>query len=169
MMLSLNSSASGGTSPFGYTWAGPNSFSNSNQDPSISNVLAADSGLYSVTITDSKGCSGTGSVNVAVHQSPAISASSSSPSYCSGATIMLNSNPSGGLSPYNYSWSGPDVFSSSSQNPTRPNSVVAMSGTYDVTVTDNNGCSASAATGNVIVNQSPSITAGSSILLIARV
>ena len=160
--LSLNSSASGGTSPFGYTWAGPNSFSNSNQDPSISNVLAADSGLYSVTITDSKGCSGTGSVNVAVHQSPAISASSSSPSYCSGATIMLNSNPSGGLSPYNYSWSGPDVFSSSSQNPTRPNSVVAMSGTYDVTVTDNNGCSASAATGNVIVNQSPSITAGSS-------
>lgn len=49
----LNLTAVGtGTS---YNWTGPNSFSDSTQNPSISNVTTANAGVYSVTTTDN-GC-----------------------------------------------------------------------------------------------------------------
>ena len=65
--------------------------------------------------------------------------------YCEGATIQLNGT-TGGTS---YSWTGPNGFTSSLQNPTIPNSTVAMAGTYSLTVTGT-GCS-TAITTNVVV------------------
>lgn len=64
----INLTESGG-SAVSWSWAGPNSFSSTQQNPSISNAIAANSGNYSVTITDSNGCtaeSGTISVNVSL-------------------------------------------------------------------------------------------------------
>ncbi len=39
-----------------YNWTGPNSFASAEQNPSISNASSAASGTYSVTVTDSDGC-----------------------------------------------------------------------------------------------------------------
>src|ERR1035437_8177551 len=62
--------------------------------------------------------------------------------YHGGAT---NSTPSGGTSPYTYSWTGPSSYTSTSQN----NSGLVNAGTYNVTVTDNVGCTA---TGSVTIS-----------------
>ena len=70
--------------------------------------------------------------------------------YCAGATIQLNSTGGG-----TYSWAGPGAFTSTLQNPTRPTSTTAMSGTYTVTVTTG-GISCTATT-TVTVNPNPNV------------
>ncbi|TVR81268.1 MAG: hypothetical protein EA409_07150, partial [Saprospirales bacterium] len=109
-------------------------------------------GTYVVTYEDDTedGCDE--SIQVIIHSTPSASASNAGP-YCVGETIQLNA--SGGTS---YNWTGPNGFSSSLQNPSIPNATLAMAGTYSVTVTDANNCSAVATT-NVGVNQNPNASA----------
>lgn len=66
-------------------------------------------------------------------------ARSSKNSYREGETIFLESN--GGVS---YSWTGPNGFTSTSQNPRRENSTLADAGTYQVIVKNEDGCDGSA-------------------------
>jgi hypothetical protein len=68
----------------------------------------------------------------------------------------LSGTATGGTPDYTYNWSGPGGFSSTLQNPTITGALPTQSGTYTVTVTDVNGCTASAST-NVIVR--PALTA----------
>lgn len=74
-------------------------------------------------------------------------ASSNSP-VCSGSSVNLTS--SGGVS---YSWSGPNNYTSSQQNPSFTATSQAA-GVYTVTVTDVNGCT-SQSSATVVVNPSP--------------
>jgi hypothetical protein len=59
---------------------------------------------------------------------------------CAGATLQLSSSVSGGAT---YSWTGPNGFASTQQNPSIPNATATASGTYFVTV---NGCPSPVAT-----------------------
>jgi hypothetical protein len=54
--LNLFSNASGGTSSYTYSWAGPNGFSAIIADPSIPNATPLASGTYTVTVTDANAC-----------------------------------------------------------------------------------------------------------------
>src|SRR5450759_2242700 len=76
-------------------------------------------------------------------------------SVCAANTINLTS--SGGTS---YSWSGPDGFINSAQNPSIPNADIAMAGAYMITVIAAPGCT-DTDTINVTVNALPIATAGS--------
>lgn len=58
-----------------------------------------------------------------------------------GETIALTA--SGGAT---YTWSGPQAFASTTQNPSLPNASLAMSGTYSVNIENEFGCSATAQT-----------------------
>ena len=131
-----------------YSWVGPNSFSSSTQSNSLSNAAVSLSGTYTVTITDSKGCSSNASVPIVVNVLPVPTGSSNSP-VC--ATNPLNLLVSGGLT---YAWTGPNGFSSTLANPSLANSVLGMSGTYAVTATDVNGCTATTST-TVVINPLP--------------
>jgi uncharacterized repeat protein (TIGR01451 family) len=82
-------------------------------------------------------------------------AEASSP-LCAGNTIELKSS-AGTI----YSWAGPANFSSTVQNPTRPNATTAMTGVYSVTVGGTNSCTGSA-TVSVSINALPVVTAISS-------
>lgn len=65
--ISLSSGASGGTSPYTYSWTGPNGYTNTiDANPTRTNATAAMDGTYSVTATDSKGCQATGTTDVTV-------------------------------------------------------------------------------------------------------
>lgn len=145
----LNLTSSGGSS---YAWSGPNGFRSSLQNPSISNATIAASGSYTVTVTSAAGCSATASTSVVVSSGVTASATASSTSICSGGTISLSA--SGGST---FAWSGPNGFTSSSQNPTIQNATVASSGTYSVLVSSGAGCSGSASV-NVTVNTTPSVS-----------
>jgi gliding motility-associated-like protein len=145
--LVLNAS-SGAPSPT-FSWTGPGA-SSSTSNLTIPSTTTGDAGTYAVTVTSSGCTSAPFLVNVVVNALPLASASNASGSvYCSGDTISLLS--SGGTS---YSWTGPAGFTSIQQNPDISSSAVLMSGTYSVTVTDGNGCVATAST-TVTINQTP--------------
>ena len=146
----VNLISSGGTS---YTWSGPNSFGSSQQSPSILNALAAASGIYTVRVTDANGCSATATASVTVNALPTAAAGSNSP-VCVGGSLNLTSG--GGTS---FSWSGPNSFSITSQYPSITGVTTAAGGTYTVTVSDANNCSATASV-SVTVNIPPVVTAG---------
>ncbi|MBK8819547.1 MAG: hypothetical protein IPN49_10815 [Saprospiraceae bacterium] len=48
----------------------------------------------------------------------------------------MSATPSGGTPGYTYSWTGPNGFTASTQNISRPSATMAMAGTYNVTITD---------------------------------
>jgi len=73
---------------------------------------------------------------------------------CQGDGIQFTTNATGGATPFVFSWTGPNGFTSVAQNPVIPNTTLAMSGTYTVTVTDALGQTATATT-NATVNPSP--------------
>jgi len=73
--------------------------------------------------------------------------------YCAGATIQLNATGTG-----TYSWTGPNGFTSTLQNPTIPNSTTANAGVYNLTVTAT-GCTATATT-TIVINTVPTVNAG---------
>lgn len=132
-----------------YIWSGPNSFSSTLQNPTISTATVAFSGIFSVTVTDANSCSITATTNVVVNPLPNPMASSNSP-VCAEGTLNLTS--SNGTS---YIWSGPNSFSSTLQNPSIPLVTSAANGTYTITATDDNGCSATSTTA-VVINPKPS-------------
>ncbi|MBK9016440.1 MAG: hypothetical protein IPM82_21525 [Saprospiraceae bacterium] len=103
---------------------------------------------YYVTINYACGFSNTDDVTVMVATPPNALATSNTP-LCEGETLLLNA--SGGVG---YNWSGPLGFGSGLQNPSIDNVVTANAGTYTVTVTDVDGCTASATT-QVVINPNP--------------
>ncbi len=141
-----------GTGGGSYSWSGPNSFSSTLQNPSIPNAQTLNGGTYTVTVTDANNCTASTTANIVVNPLPTPTIGSNSP-VCVGQPINLNA--SGGIA---YSWSGPNAFSNNTQNPSISNAQLTNAGTYTVTVTDANSCSASATT-SVTVNALPNATA----------
>lgn len=134
----VNSSVSGGTLPYAFAWSGPNGFIATTED--ISSLAA---GVYGLTVTDGNGCIITESFNVSQPGSLSVTATLSSFNgsgvSCAGATDGgIDLDVTGGTSPFTYTWSGPNSFSASTQD------IAGLaSGTYTVTVADDNGCSIS--------------------------
>ncbi len=141
-----------------YIWSGPNGFTSNLQNPSLPGVTLASGGTYSVTAIISGCPSHPGTTNVVINSIPATPIVSSNSPVCAGATIDLNSNTVAGAS---YSWTGPNGFTSSSQNPTIPNAVEADSGAYSLIETVLGCNSAAASTSVVIYPLPPAPVAGS--------
>lgn len=112
-------------------------------------IEASTSGLYTVTVTDSNGCSGQASVTVTVLPSPNITVSGAT-NYCQNGIINLIAT--GGNT---YHWSGPNGYTATGNSISRQSANTTMSGTYTVTVS-NNDCTA---TVNTVVTVNPNPTA----------
>jgi len=131
--LNLNSNSVSNAS---YAWNGPNSFSSTQQNPSLTNTTTNNSGNYTLTITDANQCTAVSSINVTINPAPSVTLTASSP-ICNGSTLNISATP--GYSSYN--WQGPNNFQSSQSSISIPNANSTLSGTYTVTVTNSNGCS----------------------------
>jgi hypothetical protein len=146
--LNLTSTGTGSGTPPTYAWSGPNSFTSSAQNPSIANATTLATGTYTVSVTNTNGCVFTATTAVTVNATPTATPSSNSP-VCEGNTLNLTSGTA-----TSYSWTGPNSFSSSSQNPSIGSVTTAANGTYSVTLTSANSCTASA-TIAVVINSVP--------------
>lgn len=135
----INTALAGGTAGFTYAWLGPNAFNST-----LQNLTALDSGAYTVTVTDTNGCIALDTVVLSEPDSLFISLTA--PQFVGGVNVSclglsdgaVNLTSTGGSPTLNYSWTGPGGFVSSNQN------IASISaGTYQITATDANGCSAS--------------------------
>lgn len=114
-----------------------------------SGIIVEEAGLYTATVTNSNGCSATSSpVELIINDLPTVPSITfdGDLSACQGETITLTSSePSGNT------WS---------TNATTSSIDVSQSGSYFVTVSDANGCSATSTAVTVTINSNPTINAG---------
>lgn len=122
---SINVAVSGAPAPLGFVW-------NDNVTTQNRNNLLA--GMYTVSVTDSNGCINTASAMVSEPSVIQISETHINAG-CNGAgTGSISLTVTGGTSPYNYNWNNGANTASISN---------LIAGSYSVTVTDANFCSAS--------------------------
>jgi gliding motility-associated-like protein len=153
----LNLIATNSTSTATYSWTGPNNFTSTLQNPSISNATTAGTGDYVVTVTDNN-CSTQSTIAVVIKPGPITTAGSNSP-ICEGSSLNLTATNSA-ISGVTYNWTGPNSYvGTSAQNPTISNATNLASGIYIVTVSAN-GCSSTSSV-LVAVNPIPTTTASS--------
>ncbi len=138
---SASASGSGGTAPYTYTWSG-----GLGTGANKTNICA---GTYWVTVTDANGCSAVTFVNITQPLILTINATSTNES-CNGACDgTVSATAGGGVGGYSYLWSGGLGAGANHNN--------VCDGTYWVTVTDVNGCTA---TDNTTVSPGVTVTAG---------
>ena len=135
-----------------FAWSGPNGYASAQQNPTIANAATNNGGSYTVVATNANNCTAQASTVVTVNANPTANASNTG-AYCEGQTITLQTTATG-----TYAWSGPDGFTSTTQNPTVANATTSNAGTYTLVVTNANNCTAEATT-TVTVNATPTVTA----------
>lgn len=116
----------GGTTNYSFEW--DDAGSSTTQD-----LSGLEAGAYTVDITDANGCTAQATATVA--EPIALSGTATSTNETNGNDGAIDLTPAGGTAPYDYSWTGPNGFTSTDQNPTG-----LEGGSYEVTITDDNGC-----------------------------
>jgi len=139
--------ASGGSS---YLWSGPNNFTSSQQNPTLQ-AQPAGAGIYQVIVFAPNGCQAFSFTTVSVQPSPTLVATTNA--VCQGEPASLSA-----LGAVSYTWTGPNNFSS----PLTPSVVIpaaqsSLAGTYTVTGTAANSCTASVAI-SLSVSPLPTVT-----------
>jgi gliding motility-associated-like protein len=125
-----------------YSWTGPGGFTSTLQDPFIAPSVFADSGWYycikvAGLVTD------TDSTHVVIYPLPVLNLANNAP-LCTGLldTLRLSCIPdSVGET---FSWTGPNSFTSTLENPTVPGFLPIDTGFYTVTATTVHGCKSTA-------------------------
>ncbi|MFN3875031.1 MAG: gliding motility-associated C-terminal domain-containing protein [Flavobacteriales bacterium] len=135
----IDLSYGGGNGGYSIAWSGPNGYSSTNED-----LQGIGAGTYAATVTDMNGCTATVQVEVSAPEPIAaafdLSDFNGAGISCSGANDgSIGAAISGGAGGYQLAWSGPGGFSSSGAQ------IVELgAGTYCLTITDANGCTAQA-------------------------
>jgi len=131
-----------------YTWSGPAGFTSAAQNPIIAVTTVAHSGNYQVIYTSPGGCKDTAYQIVVVNQTPVISIAPTNPlcaSSCNGSA--MTSFTTNGTAPYTYLWNNGQTTQSASN---------LCAGSFNVIVTDANGCSVN---GTTTITAPPALTA----------
>ena len=139
----INLTPAGGTGPYTFNWGG---------GVTTEDRTGLTAGVYSVTITDNNGCTGTVNVSVAQPTSPVSGSTVVTNVACNGASNgAVNLTPTGGTAPYTFNWGG---------GITTEDRTGLTAGSYSVIVTDSKGCTG---TVNVSITQ-PSAVSGTTVL-----
>lgn len=127
---SISILASGGTGNLTYSWTGPNGFTDFSDN--ISNL---EPGTYTVTVEDENNC--TVEESYEINENPEITITPvQTNNLCAGdADGTISIAISGGLSPFDFSWTGPNGFTGADQNIQN-----LENGVYSLVLIDAAGC-----------------------------
>ena len=118
--------ATGGTTPYTYSWDDPAA-------QTASNATNLAGGTYSVLVTDASGCIAGVAVTITEPAVLTVAATGTTVTACSNSDGTASAAVSGGTSPYTFSWSS---------GGTTQNVTGLTAGTHTVDVSDANGCTA---------------------------
>jgi len=141
-------------SELNFQWNGPNGFTASGTNISISNASTSHEGTYSIT-TNIESCGVfTKSAQLLTTTQPQILLNQVEQVKCPGTDIYLYANNYTFVSPTtSYSWSGPNNFSSATQNALVSSVVLNSSGVYTFTATYTGACASTfTSTINILVS-----------------
>lgn len=160
VQLGGSPSASGGSSPYVYSWAPSVGLT----DDSVANPYVKNLGssvTYTLSVVDQNGCSGSDQVLVNVTNSTLVAEAGNNVAFCQGSSVnvTLGGNPTavGGTAPFTFTWSPSTALSSTSV--ANPVATPTQSTTYTVVVVDANGCLAQD-TVRITINPRPQVNAG---------
>ena len=125
---SASASASGGTAPYAYHWS---------NGSTMSTITGLTPGTYGLTVTDFLGCTNSTSVAIVPQSDVSLNISANPSSGCGVNDGTASVAISGGVAPFDIQWSNGGTSASISG---------LAPGAYSVTVTDANGCGATAQT-----------------------
>jgi len=154
LSVNFTGNASGGNSPYTYSWDFGDGSTSSSQNPSHT-FNSAETYTVTFTVTDSASSTATDSLTITATSPPTPLSASVSASTTSGEaplTVNFTGSASGGKSPYSYSWDFGDGSTSSSQNPSH---TFSSAGTYTVTLTVTDSTSSTATDSLTITATSP--------------
>ena len=123
---SIDLTVSGGTTDYSYSW--------DNGLPSTEDQTGLAAGTYCVTVTDDNGCTANICETVGEDSPPTISTTSTDASCNGGADGTIDVTVNGGTPDYTFAWDN--------SLPSTEDQTGLTVGTYCVTVTDDNGCTA---------------------------
>jgi hypothetical protein len=138
---------------FTYRWSGPNGYFSSVQNPLRTNITIAEAGDYTVQGIRGSCLSEPVRVRIEVVQTPVAPEIGNNGPVCSGQELQLTSAP---LANVGYSWSGPNNFSSTLQNPIVSSVTSSATGVYSLVVFQN-GCTSGVRTTRAVINPAPSV------------
>ncbi|MEN8156022.1 MAG: gliding motility-associated C-terminal domain-containing protein [Bacteroidota bacterium] len=147
---SVDLTPAGGTAPYTFAWSGPGGFTATTED-----ITGLEAGSYSVTVTDDNGCP-TLFTDIATIAEPAdvTLTSSKSDITCAGnADGSIDVTVTGGVPSYTFAWSGPGGYTATTEDIAN-----LEAGTYDLAITDGNGC-VDVFAGVETITEPPAITA----------
>jgi hypothetical protein len=132
------------------TSGGPYTNSGTSSSQSTGNLTTTTYYVCEITCTNSSETFTTDEFTVVVKPIPTSGASSNTP-ICAGETLELTGTTDIGTT---FAWTGPDSFTSTTQNPEIASATTAATGSYSFVATLN-GCSSTAASTSVVVNATP--------------
>lgn len=139
--VSIVTTVNGGSGGYTYQWEDGSTTSQLDVSPGATRA-------YSVTVTDSNGCSSVNSATVIVNELPNVIVPDQN--ICGGGSATLNAIGSGGTPGYTYTWSTAETGPSITVSPGSTTS-------YTVTIEDSKGCQSSY-TATVDVGYNPVVT-----------
>ena len=131
----LSARITGGTQPYRTIWVPETGLSNPEALRTSARPVATT--LYTVTVTDARGCIATDSVLVTLAP-PLTMSMPRTASACRDDEVQLGGEIRGGTPPYRFFWSPPEGLDD--RNASRPTAVAQRSMIYTVTLSDANGC-----------------------------
>jgi hypothetical protein len=161
--IQFSVSATGGQSPYSYSWSGlPSGCSSTNSNPLSCTPSSTGTSSVTVTVTDSLGITLTSLsvsatvVAVLTVAQPTVSASS----VTVGQTVVFTASVTGGTAPYTYSWTGLPTGCSSS-DASQVSCVPTTTGSWSVSVIVTDSSSVSRTSAPVTVSVTSSSSGGS--------
>eukprot|EP01037_Dinobryon_pediforme_P012049 gene12049-12139_t len=135
-----------------YAWTGPNGFTSSLQNPTISNATSTNIGTYTVTVTNATGCSSQATATTSLSSVPTSTFSLPAAAYPNTSTTVTYSGTDPSTSTFTWNFGSGTVISGSGMGPYQVQWASAGTQTVTLTVTNANGCSSSTTTHTININ-----------------